>query len=531
MPEVSAVEKTRAPVRSVVAFRYSIFVTVLAFVLMGLLFLPRLGFEYDEVMFAPLIFHPERSLFAARISHHLVPLMQMSYIGALKIWLYSPLLRLFRPGAYAVRLPMLLLAGMTILILAETVRRRASVRAAIFTAVVAATDIGFLLTSTFDWGPVVIQNFLLAVALYYILARRQTVGGVSLAAFALGLALWDKAIFLWIFIGLCVSGLIFGFRVIRREATFKKVAAMAIAFTVAISPLIVYNVKRRNQTLGNNAHFTLAELGPKFTFVRIALNGQAFHQFFADESAPIERNAPVSFLPNPSNWRFLAFSFLLIAGIASARWENRRLILWLFCAVLLGWFQSAITKGAGVFIHHVVIFYPALFLAVGLAAEEIAGRLRGAGTTFLAVTGALLCVAGLNTVAVQFRNLRHFSPTTFWTDADLPLAKYLAAHPSRHILVADWGIATAIDTRTSGSLPTEEISFGLKDGSCTSQQMRAWAESHSFLVLHTRNHEMFPGQRAKLAELAKANGVTLEPVKTIADRAGHPMFEIDTLAR
>ena len=89
---------------------------------MGLLFLPLLGFEYDEVMFVPLIFHPERSLFAARISHHLVLLMQMSYIGALKIWLYWPLLKLMNPGAYAVRLPMLLLAGLTILILAEPLK-------------------------------------------------------------------------------------------------------------------------------------------------------------------------------------------------------------------------------------------------------------------------------------------------------------------------------------------------------------------------------------------------------------------------
>lgn len=535
MPEPGVVETTSAPVRSRIGFWLPISVTVLGFVLMGLVFLPQLGFEYDEVMFVPLIFHPERSLFAARIFHHAVPLMQMSYIGALKIWLYWPLLKLMNPGAYAVRLPMLLLAALTILILAETIRRRASVRVAIFTAALTATDISFLFTSTFDWGPVVVQNFLLAAALYCILLRRKTLPGISLAAFVLGLGLWDKAIFLWIFIGLCVSGLMFGWNSLWRELSVRKVFAAAIAFSVAVSPLIIYNVKRQNQTLGNNAHFTFAEIRPKFAFVQIALNGQAFHEFFADQAAPIRAktasgHSPTVFSPNPSNWRFLAFSCLLVAGMACARPEKRRLILWLFVAVLLAWLQSALTKGAGVFVHHVVIFYPALFVAVGLAAEEIAVKLRGRGTASLAFTGVLLCAAGLNTMRVQLQNLRHFSPTTFWTNADLPLARYLAAHSSQHIVVADWGIATQIDTRTSGTHDAEEISFALKDGTCTGEQVRQWAQSHSLIVLHMANHEMFLGQRAKLAQLAKANGLAVAPVTTVADNAGYPVFEIDTLA-
>ena len=100
MAEVTDPPKSRA----FAGFWFALSVTMLGFFLMGLVFLPRLGFEYDEVMFVPLIFHPEKSLFAARIWHHFVPLMQMSYIGALKIWLYWPLIRLWHPGVYSVRL-------------------------------------------------------------------------------------------------------------------------------------------------------------------------------------------------------------------------------------------------------------------------------------------------------------------------------------------------------------------------------------------------------------------------------------------
>src|SRR3954451_6365642 len=155
MQEVAGIAKPRELVRNRVGFRLAVSIAVLGFFLMGLLFLPYLGFEYDEVMFVPLIFHPSKSLFAARISHRFIPLMQMSYIGALKIWLYSLLFKFWRPGPYSVRVPVLFLASLTVLLVAETVRKRGSSRAGVFTGALLATDITFLLCSTFDWGPVV----------------------------------------------------------------------------------------------------------------------------------------------------------------------------------------------------------------------------------------------------------------------------------------------------------------------------------------------------------------------------------------
>jgi hypothetical protein len=520
--------------------RLAIAMAALCFFLLGLLFLPYLGFEYDEVAFVPLIFHPNRSLFAARIFHRFIPLMQMSYAGALKTWLYAPLMNFWRPGLYSVRLPTLVLASLTVVLVGETVRRRGSSRAALFTVALLATDISFLLCSTFDWGPVVIQNFLLASSLYLILVRRATAFGLPLAAFALGLALWDKAIFLWILSALCLAAVIFGLGVLRREANLKRFVGAALAFAVGISPLIVYNVKRRNQTLSSNAHFSFADVPPKFTVAQFALNGQAFPNFFVDGSAPrsiaphpnasAAGDANKRLPPNPSSWRFPAFACLLVAGAACARPEKRRLILCLWCAVILAWLQSAITRDAGVFVHHVVIFYPALFICLGLAGEAIASRLRRYGTLFLAVAGISLCAGGLNNIYAQFLDFRQFSPTKFWTDADQQLFEYIASHRNRRILIADWGIATQADTRLSGSIPIEEISFRLKDGNSTADEAHDWARSRSLIVVHTADHEMFFDQRAKLARLAQSSGSQVVPVATIGDRAGHPMFEVDELS-
>jgi len=48
--------------------------------------------------------------------------------------------------------------------------------------------------------------------------------------------------------------------------------------------------------------------------------------------------------------------------------------------------------------------------------------------------------------------------------------------------------------------------------------------------MHAPGHEMFPNQKQKLVELARASGLVIRPVTTINDRGDHPMFEIDQLA-
>lgn len=120
--------------------------------------------------------------------------------------------------------------------------------------------------------------------------------------------------------------------------------------------------------------------------------------------------------------------------------------------------------------------------------------------------GLLRCGAGLNSLYSQFRAMRQFSPAVFWTDADAPLARYIAAHPSRPILIPDWVIANQADVLTHGPLAVEEISFALKDGGCTKEQARSWAQSRSLIIVHTANYEMFAKQRESLQGLLNRAG-------------------------
>ena len=76
------------------------------FLLAGQAFLPRLGVQNDEALFASAIYEP-RTVYMIDIGHSRVPLMLMSYLGTLKSWIYRPIFRAFGTGISALRDPVL----------------------------------------------------------------------------------------------------------------------------------------------------------------------------------------------------------------------------------------------------------------------------------------------------------------------------------------------------------------------------------------------------------------------------------------
>jgi len=86
------------------------------FIFLGFLFIPYLGIQQDEALFAVALLVPEKkvSRFTLAPLGLVVHLMLLSYVGALKSWLYAALLHSFSPSVHLLRAPVLLLAAVTI---------------------------------------------------------------------------------------------------------------------------------------------------------------------------------------------------------------------------------------------------------------------------------------------------------------------------------------------------------------------------------------------------------------------------------
>src|SRR5579863_4883810 len=171
------------------------------FILLSLLLIPHAGIQDDESLFALPLWLPMESRFEIRIFHHDVALMIASYLGTLKTCIYWPIFKLVGSGVFAVRVPMLLAGVASIHFFFKLLLRSGPPAAAYLGALLLATEPTFLLTNTFDWGPVALEHLLLIAGGYALLRFVQ--GGrnepkfLAIGFFLFGLALWNKALFLW----------------------------------------------------------------------------------------------------------------------------------------------------------------------------------------------------------------------------------------------------------------------------------------------------------------------------------------------
>ena len=77
------------------------------FFLAGLPFVPLLGIQNDEALFAYGVFPPRSGAYILRAGHTDLPVMLMSYVGALKSWIYFPVFGFLGANVWTTRVPML----------------------------------------------------------------------------------------------------------------------------------------------------------------------------------------------------------------------------------------------------------------------------------------------------------------------------------------------------------------------------------------------------------------------------------------
>src|SRR5437879_4013450 len=219
----------------------------IAFLVPGLLLIPRLGIQEDEAIFAIGLFQPDMAVarFTVWPTHTVAPSMLMSYVGALKSWIYAPLLYLFKPSAYLIRVPVLLMGAATVYLLYEFVRRTCGCRAALLASALLATDTTYLLMTCFDWGPAAIQHLLLVsgALLFWRFVDQRRSAYLYASSFLFGLAVWDKAVFIWMLGGLGIGVTAVYLKPILHALRLKVVVFAAFAFLVGALPFVLYNAR------------------------------------------------------------------------------------------------------------------------------------------------------------------------------------------------------------------------------------------------------------------------------------------------
>ena len=116
--------------------------------------IPQFGSQHDEILFIKPVFDSKMSHATLEVFHKPLPLMMMSYLGALKVYLYKVILGIFPASLWSLRLPALLtLFGATLLIRGALRRIGMPVAATAFLILFLTSPV-IIVTGVFDWGPV-----------------------------------------------------------------------------------------------------------------------------------------------------------------------------------------------------------------------------------------------------------------------------------------------------------------------------------------------------------------------------------------
>lgn len=527
--------------------RKTIGVTLIAlalalFIGIGLCFTPLLGLQTDEVMFAKAWWNPRGTIAWFSVFHHRAPSMLMSYLGALKSWLYAPLLSFFPMSEWLIRVPVILAAAASIGLAARFVFRAIGDRNGKATAWFGAVAVAWLLalddtvivTSVFDWGPVVLQNLLLVIALLlaekFYRERRALL--LFWIGFALGLALWNKALFLWNLSGIAIAALVFAFPLLRRLFTWKRAGIALIGLVLGASPLIRFNLGHRGNTVEDN---TRLEDGAKLQFkarqTSRYLNGLSAQDALVDVFHPARDHTPRIFgrvalsLESQtgehfSSWICWVGSLFLLAGLIVASTAQRRWIAFLLLSAAIGWIEALLTRDAGLSIHHSVLFFFQWYCALGISVAAVCA----AGPNWaraLALAGlALLCARSFVAATICYADMLAFEPHLPWTNADGPLVADLLHSGVKRAVVIDWGISDVISTRSRNRIDVDMQGFPLAGGLFQTDVFRNCAAPDCVVVDHAPPNAVLPqAERLFYGSLATAGLVTTGE-KTFADTHG-----------
>jgi 4-amino-4-deoxy-L-arabinose transferase-like glycosyltransferase len=498
----------------------------LLFILLCAAFIPYAGLEDDELLFV-------RPLFPSWTP----TLMLATYVGALKSHLYWPIFKIFGANVWSVRLPMVIGGAFTIWIFYYLAMRATGRFGAMVAVALLATSPAFVLTNTFDRGPVVLVQLLLVGGCYWFVRSveqdvSESARDIALGFLCFGLATWTKAAFLWNLTGLAAGGLVTFRPEIRRALRWRTVALAAGMFLLGSLPLIIFNLRHFNITLSENAHLEdRSAFQNKWIPLKSVANGSLFAEDFVSPEDSANPKPAVSRLGRASAWIRERFGphretgFLYIFGALLAAvpwWWPSRAARFSLVFVAVGWLSMAATRGAGWYSSHVILLwpFPILFVACTLAALPWRRPVALAVVAMIAMNLLVLS----QYVSQYERN----GPDERFSDAIYPLSAALAERPGQTIYWVDWNVANQLTLLHQGRLDLRVGHDPLLTDSPDVDEVRAIramvSDPLALFVAHVTPRAWVLSER--LARTAASLGYRKEILQTIADSNGRPVFVI-----
>ena len=479
----------------------------------------RLGIEADEAMVANGIFAHGQPWYSWRFGQFEVPVMLISYLGALKTWLLNPYFALWHPSRISLRVPAVLAGVLTLWLFFALLDRIAGRKAAWIGVLLLATDSVFLLVETTDFGFVALQFVLKLSAMLLLLRfdRNENPAALGAGFFLLGLALWDKAVFVWVLAGLAIATAIVFPRALWRHATWRNVGIAVVLMSIGALPLVIYNIERPLETWRANVRVLREPVLTKADILFRTIDGSGLFGFVT-ATDPGVRPGPSRHtrqsLSMTRNLTLPAVAAAVIATLIFWRKKAERPVLFGLIACCVTWLLMAMTAGAGGAVQHTVLLWPFHLMIIAIAITQLPVR-------WAVTAAAVLCASNLAVTNRYYTDLITNGPAIRWSDAMETLHGYLNRSGAERIFVADWGIIETLSLLSEGGLPV--YSADVQDPAMFD---RIIVSPGQIFVSHTPGFTFDPGIRERLEDRARRIGRQPVQLALIPDSNGRSTFEV-----
>jgi len=441
-------------------------VGVLFYLTTALVGLMNVGYYYDELLHAV----PAQQVIKGNnykpqfpyalyhtIAGHPIPVMILHYVGPIKTYALIPFFLIFPPTLFTLRIVTVLFGLITLLIIYKLVSKNFDNKAVFIIVLLISSDMSFIFSSKYDWGPIGIQN-ILKVSLLYLLYDFINLRGSKSKALLIGalsgFMIWDKLNALWFLIPL--GGILYYFKLKYKNPIYLKYALSGLI--TALIPFIIfvyqkptfYSISREsfiafetylkitpsNQNLTNLLSNYKSDPLSKTKTLLATLNGRAIPDHIA--SNPLSSSGVLSLIA------VAAWALILIQKTQLKR--EAVVTCWLTAGIVAFIYITPHTNGP----HHMMMLFPLPHIVIGYCLSECTLRHRKLITVLLT-----LIVLSNASIAVEFYHkskANHLK--TYWkrTDQELIFTKH-----QQKYLALDWGISLPIAFASNGEVQIRDL--------------------------------------------------------------------------
>jgi hypothetical protein len=473
----------------------------------------RPGLQYDEALFVngALGGHYANGSFVSARFHGLITML-MPYIGALKAWLYAPIFEVFGVTVTSIRLPVIVICGITIAIAFLMARRLFGPWPAALLALLMATDPALLAMGKTDYGPIVLSALLRVTALAAYLSWRRTCSTryLWLLVGSALLGIFNKVDYLAFLVGLAFAAVVVDHRgivrrlrarpVIAAAAAGVLVAGLAVEYAQIVAPARRFPAVRSDAGLAGRVH----EVWDLF---RSTMDGVGFFQYMS--GVPFDHRSGIA----------AATVVVVILAAALVAWRVAVRVRLapsdeplaaaaddtaLFLLLLVGVGGALVLTPQAVGPHHAMLLWP-LPALLGISLLSAAWRLPHpqlrVGATTLLLIGALWLLGtqlGVDRAyRAAFRSDRAWAPG--WTTEIYPVANAVdrIASGADGIVVADWGIGNQLLALGNDAVRSRVNdawgSFAAADQGAIEQIAAGMRGRRTIVLMHAPGAEIMPG--------------------------------------